>query len=237
MAYTVDDEGDLKMMLDGGSLIVSRKALSLSSPVFLAMLGKKSKFQESTDQTIDKNGIQTISFPDDQFQPMLTVARIIHLQSNFVDKEVSFQQLYQIAILCDKYDLRRCLGPWVDIWSKPYLDSFRSEGFHGWLFISKVFRYGDVFKAITRHLIMDCEISATGEHVIGKGHDIAERMPTSIIVSAMVAAPNTIPDVCSALFRRYGEHKPCAVGARLASQAAELVSISFYNVEQTSPFQ
>lgn len=181
MEYTIDGDGDLNMILDGGSIIVSRKALSLSSPVFLAMLGKDSKFQETKNRNYDENDVQIISFPDDNLLAMVTVARIIHLQSDQVPGEVSFQQLYQIAVLCDKYDLKRCLGPWIDIWSKPYLDSYTLEGFQGWLFMSKVFQYRGLFKEMTRHLILNSEVSETGEHVIGKGRGISARVATPII--------------------------------------------------------
>lgn len=42
-------------------------------------------------------------------------------------------------------------------------------------------------------------------------------------VNSMTAAPGNIPDVCGALLRQFREHSPCAVGARLARQATELV--------------
>ena len=181
MAYTIDQDGDLKMELDGGSIIVSRKALSLSSPVFRAMLGKDSKFQETVNQVVDSDGVQTIAFPDDNFLAMVTISRIIHLQSDQVAQNVSFSQLQQIAILCDKYDLKRCLGPWIDIWTKPYLDSYATEGFEGWLFMSRVFRYSGLFKDMTRHIVLFSKISETGEHIIGKGHNVAEHLPTPIM--------------------------------------------------------
>lgn len=66
----IDPEGDLYMELNGGSLKVSRKALSLSSPVFLAMLGANSKFKEATNMTLDHNGVQIVSFEDDNFETM-----------------------------------------------------------------------------------------------------------------------------------------------------------------------
>lgn len=57
----IDDDGDLYMKLDAGTLKVSRKALSLSSPVFLAMLGAKSQFAESSQKTLHPDGIQVSS--------------------------------------------------------------------------------------------------------------------------------------------------------------------------------
>lgn len=119
-----DPEGDLKMVLDKGTLLVSRKVLTLSSNVFRAMLGKGSKFMEAGDSNRNQDGVQIIQFPEDQYETMTVVANVIHLQFDKVPKEVSFQQLYQIAILCDKYDLKRCLNHYPDMWSKPYIDSY-----------------------------------------------------------------------------------------------------------------
>lgn len=155
----IDPDGELYMKLDGGSLKVSRKALSLSSPVFLAMLGVNSKFKEATDKTLNCDGAQIISFEEDNFESMTTVTRIMHLQSDQVPMKITFKQLYQVAVLCDKYDLRRCLGPWMDIWTGPYLDCYAKQGFEDWLFISAVFRHACLFKKVTRHLIINSEIS------------------------------------------------------------------------------
>lgn len=155
----VDPEGDLYMKLNGGSLKVSRKALSLSSPVFLAMLGASSKFKEATNRTVDFDGVQILSFEEDSFETMTILTRIMHLQSDQVPATIAFKLLYQVAVLCDKYDLKRCLGPWTDIWTKPYLDCYARQGYEEWLFISIVFQYGGLFKDLTRHLVINSEIS------------------------------------------------------------------------------
>lgn len=155
----IDPEGDLYMKLDAGSLKVSRKALSLSSPVFLAMLGANSKFKEATDMTVDYDGIQIVSFEWDKFETMTIIARIIHFQNHEVPERLTFYQLFQAAVMCDKYDLRRCLGPWTNVWTKPYLDCYTRQGYEEWLFMSIVFQYGGLFKDLTRHLIINSEIS------------------------------------------------------------------------------
>ena len=155
----VDPEGNLYMKLDAGSLKVSRKALSLSSPVFLAMLGANSKFKEVTNMTLDHDRIQIISFEEDSFETMTIITRIMHLQSDQVPATITFKRLYQVAILCDKYDLKRCLGPWTDIWARPYLDCYARQGYEEWLFMSIVFQYGGLFKDLTRHLVINSEIS------------------------------------------------------------------------------
>lgn len=177
----IDPEGDLYMKLDDGSLKVSRKALSLSSPVFLAMLGANSKFKEATDRTLDHSGVQVVSFEDDNFETMTIIARIIHLQSDKVPATITFKQLYQVAVMCDKYDLKRCLGPWTNIWATPYLDCYKRQGYEEWLFMSIVFQYDDLFKEVTRHLVINTEISEQGTLVTITGFDLSEGVSSTVL--------------------------------------------------------
>lgn len=182
VTLVIDPEGDLYMKLDTGSLKVSRKTLSLSSPVFLAMFGASSKFKETTDKTLDDEGVQIVTFDDDNFEMMAIIARIMHLQSDVVPGTLTFKQLYQVAVLCDKYDLKRCLGPWVGVWTAPYLDCYARQGYEEWLFMSIVFRYGGLFKEVTRHVIINSsELSEQGTLVTTSGFDLSEGISSTIL--------------------------------------------------------
>ena len=176
----VDIDGDLTMRLKGGKLKVSRKVLSISSPVFRAMLGAGSPFKESTDKEFERDGTQAVNLEEDDFQTMAMIARIMHLQSDQVPEKLSFKQFYQVAILCDKYDLRRCLGYWPKMWATPYLDSYGIEGYEGWLFMSTVFGYEGLFKEVTRHLILNSKVSQNNSLVTTKGIDLGERVSSTI---------------------------------------------------------
>ena len=190
----VDIDGDLTMSLKGGNLRVSRKVLSLSSPVFRAMLGAESRFSESTDKEFERDGTQVVSFEDDDFQTMAIVARIMHLQSNQVPKKLTFKQLYQVAILCDKYDFKECLGPWPNIWAKPYLKSYALEGYEGWLFMSIVFGNEEIFKDISKHLILNSKVTADGLPVTITGIGFTERVSSTVV--GKTSTPNSIENPC-----------------------------------------
>ena len=176
----IDTDGDLNMRLKGGKLKVSRKVLLTSSPVFRAMLGAGSPFKESTDKGLERDGTQAVNLEEDDFQTMAMIARIMHLQSGQVPEKLSFKELYQVAILCDKYDLRRCLGYWPKMWATPYLDSYGIEGYEGWLFMSTVFAYEGLFKEVTRHLILNSEVSRENSLVTTKGIDLGEHVASTI---------------------------------------------------------
>ncbi|MCJ1454225.1 hypothetical protein MMC28_004577 [Mycoblastus sanguinarius] len=177
----IDPDGDLYMELKAGSLKVSQKVLSISSKVFHAMLGNGSRFKESVEKTLAPDGIQIVAFPDDDFETMVIIARIMHLQSNKVPTEMTFRLLYQVAVLCDKYDLLNCLGPWPKMWATPYLDSYRLKGYEGWLFISIVFKFAGLYKEVTRHLILNTEISAAGVLVSKTGVSIGEHVSSAVL--------------------------------------------------------
>ena len=181
VTLVIDREGDLYMKLDNGSLKVSRKALSLSSPVFHAMFGANSKFKEATDMTPASDGVQIVLFKDDNFEAMTLVARIAHLQSEDVPTTLAFNQLYQVAVICDKYDLKRCLGPWTKIWATPYLDCYARQGYEKLLFISVVFQFDELFKDVTRHIVINSEISEQGTLVTTTGVDLSEGVSSAIL--------------------------------------------------------
>ena len=179
----IDREGDLCMDLPDGKLIVSRKAMSLSSPVFLAMLGASSGFAEATHKSFASDGTQIVSFDDDDFEAMTVIARIIHLQHDQVERSPSFSQVFQIAILCDKYDLKRCLGLWPRLWTAPYEDLYHLPGYEGWLFISTVFEYHTLYKKTTRHFILNSHLDRATGLLMMREFDIGEYISPKLLGS------------------------------------------------------
>lgn len=177
---TIDQRGDVRLILDEGTLKVSRKALCLSSPVFLAMLGEDSRFWEASDKAVREDGVRDVPLRDDDFGTMEILMRIIHLQNGAVPITVSFQQLGEIAMVCDKYALRDCVVPWALLWSQPYLDSIEKDGFESWLFIPIVFQIEGAFTRITKHLILNTTVSSSG--ILTKGNTIiGEGVPDDIV--------------------------------------------------------
>ena len=94
---------------------------------------------------------------------------------------MTFEQLCQVAVICDKYDLKRCLGPWINIWATPHLDCYARPGYEKWLFMSRVFQNDALFKDITRHLIINSELSQQGTLVTTTGFDLSEGISETIL--------------------------------------------------------
>ena len=177
----MDPSGDVRLVLDAGKLKVSRKALCLSSPVFSAMLGNHSRFKESSVEALDEYGILNLPLEDDDYKTMKTLMKIIHHQNDQVPQRVSFQELRDLAIVCDKYALRKCILPWASIWSQPYVGCAEKDGYESWLFISITFRMEDIFARITKHIILNAVVLECGTLSCGKAIDLAEGIPDYIM--------------------------------------------------------
>ena len=184
----IDPDGNLQMDFvdrmngNGGQLrglLVSKHTLRLSSPVFRTMLADDSPFHESRNKTTNKNGIQVIHFEEDDVASMEILMNAIHLQNHKVPIVLTISQLEELAIACDKYDIR-CLGPWAEIWSRPHLTS-SYPGFTRKLFVATVFRLADWFVRLTKALILRTTSSTEGDLLLDDSGRFREGVPQSIL--------------------------------------------------------
>lgn len=174
----LDPTGDLKVLVDIGYkktlLIVSSQALCLASPVWRAMLNPKSGFQEAT--SIDR----TISFPDDDAHTFLLLLRICHLRFSEVPQTLNLNQLYKIAILCDKYDMVALIRPWLSKWQEPLLPRAGEDDDEKWLFISWTLGDSEIFERIVKKLVLTSESREEGQCLSSHGKLLESSIPEVI---------------------------------------------------------
>ena len=184
----IDPDGDLQMDFvdrtddSGGQLHglqVSKHILRLSSPVFRTMLADDSPFLESRNKTTNKNGIQVIYFEEDDLASMEILMNAIHLQDHRVPITLEIAQLEELAVVCDKYDIR-CLERWAERWSQPYLYQ-GCTGLASPLFVAMVFRLADWFVHLTKDLILCTTSSSEGELLLEDSSRFREGVPQSIL--------------------------------------------------------
>lgn len=175
---TIDPDGDLVLEVQGRELLVSRKVLCLSSSVFRAMLRNGSAFIESTGPVISDDGLQHIRLQEDDYEAMRIMTNVIHLQHDWVPTKISFEFLDALAILCDKYDLRKCLGLWPQKWSKPWNEFVSEPGYERWLFIALVFRNKASFTQISKHLML---AKTLDDPLFSRSSRTIEGVPTGIL--------------------------------------------------------
>lgn len=149
---------------------VNSNSLCLASPVFRAMLGSNSHFKEATAlEARAKNPASPpveITLADDDPNALALVLRIIHHQNNSLPKTLSEDQLYEVAIICDKYDLRHALMLWLD---QSFPPSIREDGIvkaYKGLFMAYAFARPELFRQLSKQLILTCRPDMPAELVI-----------------------------------------------------------------------
>ncbi|KAF8436196.1 hypothetical protein BDZ91DRAFT_310257 [Kalaharituber pfeilii] len=161
----IDPEGDITLAvphtLEGSTIKaiayfrVNSQILCIASPVFRAMLSKTSSFKEATslanrDPKSDPTEVQLL---DDNPKALAIILRAIHLQSDWVPDSLTTEQLYQVAVVCDKYDMRQSLEHWLRNWI-PQRESEASTNPHKWLFISIAFARKQILRDVSRSIIL-----------------------------------------------------------------------------------
>lgn len=157
---------------------VNSSILCLASPIFRAMLGPNSPFKEAADlaaNDISHTNPLTIPLEDDA-NALAVILRILHLQFNSLPPNngtIDEEQLYNMAIICDKYEMQQALGYWYYQWrssiteeEKTSVDSssFPTEA-RGprWLFMAYAFGHNNLFTSISKDFILNSQVTSSGE--------------------------------------------------------------------------
>ena len=105
----VDPSGNLTLIVgpedNQKTFTVSSAAMCLASPVWRAMLDPKGHFLEAHSSD------RKVSFPDDNPEALLLLLNVIHLQFLKVPQTLPTEELYEVAVLCDKYDTVTVVRP------------------------------------------------------------------------------------------------------------------------------
>ncbi|KAF8468193.1 hypothetical protein BDZ91DRAFT_722092 [Kalaharituber pfeilii] len=146
-------EGSTKQAI--AYFLVNSQILCVASPVFRAMLSKTSNFKEavSVSNKASNSEPTEVQLLDDNPKALAIILRAIHLQSEWVPNSLTTGQLYEVAIICDKYDMQRSLEHWLQKWI-PQRESEASTYPHKWLFISIAFSRKDILSNVSRSIIL-----------------------------------------------------------------------------------
>lgn len=169
-----DPHGDVILVVPSVSGVarfhVNSHVLCLASPVFRAMLGVDSRFRER-EALASRGGANSppleISLEDDDPNALAVVLRVLHLQNKWAPKSLHPEKLYQIAVLCDKYDLQDSLHYWLVNWiPEKFEGTIRTDK---WLFIAYAFAKKEEFNALSKYLILHSKSDASGNLKIPGG--------------------------------------------------------------------
>lgn len=142
---------------------VASQILCAASPAFrdLPVAGPTGPtFKSACDR---RSALESISEPwtivtrGDNPNALAVLLYAIHLRGEKVPRVVSFDQLWELAILCDKYDCVSAMEPWIALWTRdpPQHKDNLSECIVKWLFMSWLFGLDELFGKVTREIILE----------------------------------------------------------------------------------
>jgi hypothetical protein len=80
--------------------------------------------------------------------------------------------LLGVAILCDQYDCRRLVYPWIQGWMKNDWKESQVPRHEGWLFIAWYFGRQEIFEELAKTCVIQVSIDTDGERLIDDGSHI-----------------------------------------------------------------
>ena len=160
---------------------VNSHTLCLASAVFRAMLSAKSNFREG--QSLASRSTNSppleIIIADDDPPALATVLQILHFQYDCVTESPTTDQLFLVAVICDKYEMRQALELWWKGSSKPPIMEHGS--YHKWLFIAYTFAKGDLFTKLSKHLILNTSLDPDSDQLLHNGEIYNIYIPATVI--------------------------------------------------------
>ena len=156
----IDTAGDLKLLVQHCenwlTFQVSSKAMSLASPVWRTMLDPNGPFRESQS---DNN---EITFTDDDTKALLILLLAAHLRFQDIPNELTFEQLLNVCILCDKYDCITLVRPWIWSWQECQIHPPGEILYEEWLFIAWTTGDEATFRRTAQSLILHANTDESG---------------------------------------------------------------------------
>ena len=166
----LDEEGDLILEVkeSGSDTVVlyrvNRGSLCLASPVFRAMLGKKSRFKDGAGE--GKNQITpTTDLEEDDIAVFDLFLRVVHLKANTVPQSLPRENLKAIASLCDKYDFRKIMGQLPETWYSAFPHSIDTP-YSDYMTIFWGFKSTYRFKRLTRDIIRNMKVQDGNYNIV-----------------------------------------------------------------------
>lgn len=181
---------------DDGSerlLLVSTAVMCLASPVWAAMLKPTSSFMESE--------AKEVNLSDDDAESILITLRIAHLKHLQIPATLNFEQLYEMAVVCDKYDMVTLVSPWLDGWATERMkEAANKRGYERWLFIAYTFGFAELFEKAAKSLGPSSKTDGDGRCLNADAKYLEGSYPPDIIGKAsftLLTSPDLFSKDCT----------------------------------------
>ena len=224
-----DPDGDIKLLLGPSQtpIRVSSKILSLTSPVFRAMLDPRFLSRPPSYQDLPE-----IALPEDDPAAMSWMCSAVHFHD--LGDKASLSTLKRVAIVCDKYDVSAALRPWSSMWLRRSIpDPSKTTGSWELMWIAIAFDDQDLFTLATKSFVWNTPAEVQQGSVPLDDPDatgialLPERLPgKSLSLCALTTTccrkdlTNTCPDALRSLKQE--------IACRFSTQIEELVRPQLY---------
>lgn len=117
------------------------------------MLGPSGNFKEA-HQNIGK-----VSFPGDDLDPIFIVLSAAHYQFQYIPKDLYSENLLNLGIVCDKYDVAKLMLPWLQ---PRWLKSFQFDNSGNPILLAWQSQDFETFKKLVDQMVRDSEVNKLG---------------------------------------------------------------------------
>ncbi|RVD89631.1 uncharacterized protein DFL_000630 [Arthrobotrys flagrans] len=117
---------------------VSKDVLSVSSSVLRPLIRAIPAPSDNSGTAATTRRFRELDLDGDP-EALRVIFGIIHFNADESSRDISFNTLYKIAILAEKYQWQGALQTWSEIWLLLWERFALDPGYENWLYISKVF--------------------------------------------------------------------------------------------------
>ena len=149
-----DAEGDIALIVGQGQthkFQLSSKLLALTSAIWKDLIA-----------SVKEAGLSTIYLPNDDPVAMTLLLQIVHLQFTVLPQYITFQELYSIARLSQKYQVYKLFLPFAWRWTEPFIREDLDPEQTEWILISWEFCIEYIFKQWLNHLSLNAKKDEDG---------------------------------------------------------------------------
>ncbi|KAF2005109.1 hypothetical protein P154DRAFT_353142 [Amniculicola lignicola CBS 123094] len=109
------------------------------------------------------------------------IMQIAHCHFAKMPKRLSFRNIVDLAIICNKYNSNHLLIPFLSDWVKPYKDRILEPGMEEWVFVAYQFGFEDDYLLLIDHLLMNCTVDDSNNLINPAGHRLTGHYPRNAL--------------------------------------------------------
>ncbi|KAL9129918.1 MAG: hypothetical protein Q9217_001766 [Psora testacea] len=171
----------------------------LASPSDLSIVvksrGKESTTHRETIFHVSRSEAEVgavVDFSDDEPKALVILLNIAHLRFSVLPETLTFHELLDVSVLCDKYDTIRLVRPWAPKWVEPLTPTAYKPGYEEWLFIAWTFGDEATFSKLSKNLVLTIQLIEGDVCANGAGQKLGDTIPPGALDAILHARNKTL---------------------------------------------